>query len=174
MLIFIDESGDTGRKINRGSSRYFLVSIVLFSENEEAESCDRRISRLRIELRKSDNFEFHFTNNSHKVRLNFLKATKSYRFIYFSVVIDKNPRKLQGPEFRTKESFYKYVCQMVMTNALPYFDTATVVIDQCGSKSFRKNLARHLRSKIEKNQGKIIKKFGLMGNLCGYFLRKSS
>jgi hypothetical protein len=158
MLIFIDESGDTGRKLNKGSSRYFLVSIVLFSENEEAENCDKRIALLRKELRKSDNFEFHFANNSHKIRLSFLEAIKPYRFIYFAVVIDKDPRKLWGPGFETKESFYKYACQMVMTNALPYFDTATVVIDQSGSPDFRNSLAKYLRMRTEQNQGKIIKK----------------
>jgi len=158
MLIFIDESGDTGRKLNKGSSRYFLVSIILFSENEEAENCDQRIALLRRELRKPDNFEFHFANNSHKIRLNFLEAIKPYRFIYFTVVIDKNPKKLWGPGFDTKESFYKYACQMVMTNALPYFDTATVIIDQCGSPDFRKSLARYLRVRTEQNQGKIIRK----------------
>jgi hypothetical protein len=93
MLIFIDESGDTGRKLNRGSSRYFLISVILFFENEEAESCDNRITLLRRELSKPDNFEFHFANNSHRIRLKFLEAIKPYKFLYFTVVIDKDPKK---------------------------------------------------------------------------------
>ena len=35
MLVFIDESGDTGLKIEKGSSRYFVIALVSFEENEE-------------------------------------------------------------------------------------------------------------------------------------------
>jgi len=158
MLIFIDESGDTGRKLNKGSSRYFLISLILFFENEEAESCDKRITLLRRELSKPDNFEFHFADNSHRIRLKFLEAIKPYKFLYFTVIIDKDPKKLWGPGFETKESFYKYACQMVITNAMPYFDTATIVIDRSGSPDFRKSLAKYLKIKTEQNRDKTIKK----------------
>jgi len=30
MLIFIDESGDSGLKINAGSSKYFTLALVAF------------------------------------------------------------------------------------------------------------------------------------------------
>lgn len=30
MLVFIDESGDSGLKIGEGSSRYFTVGLVIF------------------------------------------------------------------------------------------------------------------------------------------------
>ncbi len=159
MLIFIDESGDTGRKLDKGSSRYFLISIVLFSDREEATACDQRINLLRRELDKPDNFEFHFSENSHKVRLKFLEAIQPYRFVYFTVVIDKDPKKLWGPGFETKESFYKYACNMVFTNALPYFNSAIVVIDKSGSPDFRNKLAKYIRNKLKENSNKSIKKF---------------
>ena len=158
MLIFIDESGDTGRKLNRGSSRYFIVSMALFSDLDEAERCDKRIELLKGEIGKLPSFEFHFSHNSDKVRMNFLKAIHPYKFVYFSVVIDKNPKKLWGPGFNNKESFYKYACQMAMTNALPFFDSATVILDKSGSPDFRSRLAKYLRSKIKDKEGKSIKK----------------
>jgi hypothetical protein len=36
MLAFIDESGDSGLKIDDGSSKYFVVSLVVFEEPKEA------------------------------------------------------------------------------------------------------------------------------------------
>lgn len=157
MLIFIDESGDTGRKLDQGSSRYFLISIVLFSDRDEALRCDQRISLLRSELERPKNFEFHFAHNSRNIRQRFLEAVQPYHFVYFTVVIDKDPKKLWGPGFDTKESFYKYACQMVITNAMPYFDTATVIIDRSGSPGFRKSLTKYLRMRVNK-EGKTIKK----------------
>ena len=157
MLIFIDESGDTGRKFDRGSSRYFLVSLILFADYEEALACDRRIDLLRHEIGKPANFEFHFANNSHKVRLRFLEAVRPYNFVYFTVVIDKDPKKLWGSEFEDKDSFYKYACNKVFTSALPYFKSAIVVIDRSGSPGFRNRLAKYLRNELSSN-GKVIKK----------------
>ena len=40
MLVFIDESGDSGLKIEQGSSRYFTVSLVMFEDNDDALACD--------------------------------------------------------------------------------------------------------------------------------------
>lgn len=43
MLVFIDESGDTGLKLDKGSSKYFVITLVTFEDNEEALLCDQRI-----------------------------------------------------------------------------------------------------------------------------------
>lgn len=147
MLIFIDEAGDTGRKINKGSSKFFVVSLLLFEDHDEAVACDKRISLLRRELKLPRKYEFHFAHNSKKVRIEFLKAIQPYSFVYFCVVIDKHPEKLWGPGFATKESFYKYACQMLFTNAAPYLDNAIVVLDKSGNPDFRNKLAKYLKKK---------------------------
>ena len=36
MLVFVDESGDPGLKLDQGSSRYFIVILVLFEDPENA------------------------------------------------------------------------------------------------------------------------------------------
>lgn len=37
MLVFIDESGDTGFKVSKGSTQNFVVACVIFDDNLEAE-----------------------------------------------------------------------------------------------------------------------------------------
>lgn len=73
MLVFIDESGDSGLKIQNGSSRFFTVALVVFEDNEEAINCDKRIELLKGELGWEKGSEFHFKNNSDKVRKAFLR-----------------------------------------------------------------------------------------------------
>jgi hypothetical protein len=51
MLVFIDEAGDTGRKIEKGSSKLFVISLVMFDDYEEASARDQRINLLRRELK---------------------------------------------------------------------------------------------------------------------------
>lgn len=157
MLVFIDESGDTGRKLNKGSSKFFVISMIVFDDNKIAELCDKEIDKLRKDLNLKLKYEFHFSNNSDKVKLKFLEIINKYQFMYFSVVIDKDPKKLWGPGFKDKESFYKYSCSMVITNAMQYLSDAIVILDRSGNPVFRNRLAKYLNQKINFNK-KIIKK----------------
>jgi hypothetical protein len=148
MLAFIDESGDPGRKIDRGSSPFFTVAMVTFDENEMAAACDERISLLRYELSLPKEYEFHFMSNSRRVRLAFLEAVAPYEFFYHAFVLNKDPNKLYGPGFNFKGSLYKYVCGLVFENAKPYLADATVIIDKSGDREFRNRLAVYLRRKM--------------------------
>lgn len=156
MLVFVDESGDTGLKLTKGSSKYFTIALVVFNDPDEAIRCDQRIELLRAEMGLGENFEFHFKNDSSNVRKQFLKAIHPYQFNYFAVVIDK--LKLYGDEFGVKESFYRYVCNMVFTNAMPYLDNAIVTMDHSGSTAFNSQLHKYLNIKIRYQGKKILKR----------------
>jgi len=58
MLIFFDESGDSGMKQKPGSSLFFVVTAILFEEHEEAEKCEQAICSLRQRLHLHEQFEF--------------------------------------------------------------------------------------------------------------------
>jgi hypothetical protein len=158
MLAFLDESGDTGRKIESGSSRYFIVSLVLFLDDDEALACDRRIELLRTELSLPDSYEFHFSDNPKRVKDAFLNAVNPYNFSVLTVAINKDPSKLYGDGFDVKSSFYKYACQMVLTNALPYLDQATLILDKSGNATFQGALRNYLRKKLNDHERLKIKK----------------
>ena len=146
MLVFVDESGDPELKLDEGSSEYFIVTLVLFEEAEEANAADLRINLLRRELNLSSKFEFHFSENKYRIRAAFSKAIVPYNFFYFAIVINK--KGLYGEGFKFKESFYKYVCGLVFENAKQYLCQATVIFDSHGSKDFRRQLHSYLKRKI--------------------------
>ncbi|MDD5692265.1 MAG: DUF3800 domain-containing protein [Candidatus Omnitrophica bacterium] len=158
MLVFIDESGDVGLKIKEGSSRFFVISLVVFEDHKEAEACDKRISLIARELGYNQGFIFHFKDNSHKIRLAFLEAVAPYDFFYFGFVLDKNPQKLWGKGFKFKESLYKSTCSYVFENAKPYLRDAIVIIDKSGKRVFRSQLATYLKKRINDEPNAIIKK----------------
>jgi hypothetical protein len=155
MLVFIDESGDSGLKIEKGSSKFFTVALVAFEDHEEAIACDQRISLLRRELGWKEGSEFHFNKNSKEIRKSFLKAVLPYNFFYYGIVINKDPQKLWGEGFRNKESFYKFACGLVFSNAKEKMTNAIVVMDKSGSSNFRLSLSKYLRTKT--NEGGIKK-----------------
>lgn len=126
MLVFIDESGDAGFKLTAGSSPHFVVSLIVFSDNELALRADAAVDELRIKLKLRPDFEFHFNKLKHEFRHTFLTGLREVDFQYFSVVIDK--KRLRGEDFQIPGSFYKYACALVCSNAKKYLKDAHVII----------------------------------------------
>lgn len=158
MLSLIDESGDSGFKIGKGSSKYFTIALVIFEDDEEAIACDSRIELLKRELGWKANSEFHFKSNSDKIREAFFKAVLPYNFFYYGFVLDKYSTKLYKDVFKNKDSFYKYTCGLVFENAKNKLIDSTVIIDENGNLDFKRQLAKYLMSKINTNHQKSIKK----------------
>lgn len=158
MLVFLDESGDTGRMTDKGSSQFLVVSVVIFMDEEEALACDKRIDLLRTELGLDSNYEFHYSRNSRPKRFKFLEAVSPYSFTIATVAIDKDPSRLWGDGFNDKKSFYKYACHMVLTNAMPYLDNAKLIIDKSGGDTFAGELKRYLKNKFKTDESDKIKK----------------
>ena len=155
MLAFVDESGDPGRKIERGFYRFFVVAVVTFEDNDEAQACDDRITRLRDELHVSPGFEFHFSDNTNRQREAFMRAVTRFGFSYHVFALNKDRSVLTGPGFEHKESLYKFAARMTFENAKPHLDAATVIIDRSGDARFRDELATYLRRRINDRDGPI-------------------
>lgn len=157
MLVFIDESGDSGLKIHAGSSKYFIIALVVFEDHDEALAVNDRISRLRNEQRVPDSFEYHFNKLKSGYRRAFLEAVARYNFLYFAVVINKT--NLAARKFHLNESLYKYACGLIFEMAKPRLSETIVVIDESGSKNFKSELKRYLVRRLKDDSGKcFIKK----------------
>jgi hypothetical protein len=159
VLVFFDESGDAGMKGKAGSSRLFIVTAILFEENEGAEACDIRITDLKRRLRLHDDFEFHFNSCSDRFRRSFFETVAGADFFYHSVVLNKP--KLWGEGFKDKNSFYKYAARLVFENARSNLSRAKVVIDKCGNRDFRRELSRYLQRRMNDGNQVLIRKISM-------------
>ena len=146
MIVFVDEAGDTGLKLKQGSSQFFIITLVIFDEDDEALACDQRIALLRRELGVGQEFEFHFNETPRRIKDHFFKAIVPYNFFYVSTIINK--KNLYGEGFKFKNSFYKYACRLVFDNVKQYLEHAIVVFDGSGSRQFKQELATYLRKRM--------------------------
>ncbi|MGQ9677346.1 MAG: DUF3800 domain-containing protein [Chloroflexota bacterium] len=153
-LVFIDESGDPGLKCGAGSTEYFVVVAVVFSDHNQAKMADERIDQLRRELGADADFEFRFNACRHRYRAAFCEALGSCDFTYYAIVIDK--ARLTGEGFKSKEPFYKFASSLVFENAKECLNRATVIIDGSGSKVFRRQLAAYLRKRVNDEERRYI------------------
>src|SRR5690349_16574314 len=113
-----------------GSSEYFIVTAVVFEDQEEADNCDTRIDELRAECFTYEG-EFHFNSCRRAIREKFLTETGKFEYVYFSFAFKK--ANLYGEGFQYKNSFYKYAVNLLFQNLKPYLNNATVVFDKCGN-----------------------------------------
>lgn len=150
MLVFFDESGDTGFKIGTGSSDLFTVTMVVFEDHDDAQAADDRIALLRREMAKPASFEFHFAKNSDLVRRAFFEAMAPYNFYFFSFVLDKT--QLRHLDWPSSEAFYQYLCGLIFESAKPHLDNAIVKLDSCGGREFRMEISTYLKRRINDPQ----------------------
>ncbi len=117
MLVFIDESGDPGLKLEQCSSRFFTITLVVFEDHNEAIACDQRIELLKKEVGWDGASEFHFKRNSDKIRRSFLQAVATYSFFYYSIVSTKTHRSCM---VRDSKTMCKYGRGFENKNRRPY------------------------------------------------------
>lgn len=158
MLGFFDEAGDPGLKVGDGSSRFFVVALVTFAEEDEALRCDRRIDGLRGELQLPVTYEFHFAKNPWKIREAFLRAAQAFDFRYHLFILDKAAVIREGRPLRSPEALYQETAGLLFENAKPYLRDAALIIDKGGNRELRGELLRRLRSNADSGEGQRIVK----------------
>lgn len=144
MKIAIDESGDTGRKLWRGSSRWFILAAAIVPES--APGCGITCQAVEAYRRKfTDDEELHFSHNSHQQHMDFLHYMHDQEFVYAAVVIDKRKLIITKPYIlATKMSLLQYAFTNLFDQLQPWLDDPIVLMDNSGSKHFNQMLGRHL------------------------------
>jgi hypothetical protein len=96
MLIFVDDSGDPGIKLNSGSSRFFVLSAIKFIDNLDAEEASLVLKRYKRKIRMLDNQEIKFNQLSMKRRVEILDELKNIKINIFAVYFDKEENILEN------------------------------------------------------------------------------
>lgn len=163
MLVFIDDSGDAGFKIDKGSSQFFVIALIIFDDELEAEKTAVAIKDFRRLMKFSDVEEFKFHKSSKSVREGFLKAINPLQFKVRCLVIDK--KAVRSDELKTnKNSFYSYVIKMALKHSGNSIFNAKVKIDGSGDRAFRKGFLAYLRKELTFGQRKIMQNCKLVNS----------
>lgn len=161
MLVFIDDSGDPSFKIEKGSSKFFVICCILFEDDLQAEKTSTAIKELRRKLGFSEKMEFKFNGSSYKIRTEFLKTVKPFSFKIRVLVVDK--KKIKSDLLKNdKQSFYSYFIKMVLRYNKGTISDAKIKIDGSGDRIFRKRFLTYLRKELNFRQKKIIKNVRLV------------
>lgn len=155
MLIFMDESGDTGFKFKRVSSEYFVLTIVIFDSLDSAEKANDAINQLRKDLKFHEAREFKFsTGTSNEEKEAFLRKMSRHDFRYRSVVINKSVLLAKNPQHPV-DSLYMLVADQLFLRAQDRLNNASLFVDRT-SKAFVNEFNGYLRKKLNTDMAKLI------------------
>ena len=145
MLVFIDESGDAGFKLDKGSSPIFAAVMVIFNSVDDARATEAVIRDAMNRLKAAP--EFKFNKASDTVRDGFFQAVRGCPFRVRAVAVRK--ATIYSPHLKAeKEDFYRFFIRQMMTHDDGALTDAKVTIDGSGDRGFRRMLESSLRRQV--------------------------
>ena len=141
MLVFMDESGDPGFRLGKGSSPVFAVAMVIFTGADAAQATAERVASLQRELGVKP--EFKFSKASDDIRDKFFRGIVGCPFIVRAIAVKK--RTIRSDNLKEhKDRFYNYFVKQMMKYDGGILSRASVRIDGSGERVFRRELRVHL------------------------------
>jgi len=156
MLVFIDDSGDPGFKLHKGSSKIFVIALIIFEDELEAEKTSLSIKELRRKLKVSDKYEFKFNKTNRKFRNNFFKTVNNFKFRIRAIVVKKEI--IYSPHLKNYiENFYNYVIMQVLKHNGGKIKNAKLKFDKRGERVLRDQLRTYLSRELDNKNRKVFK-----------------
>jgi hypothetical protein len=154
VLVFIDESGDPGFKIQKGSTAAFTAALVAFEDVEQARKTQLAIEATALRLRIHP--EFKFSKCRPAVRDAFFEAVLPHDFCVRAIVVRKE--KIYSPHLRSdKESFYSFFVKSMLRYDDGLLSQAQIIIDGSGDREFRRELGAYFRRHLGTGRVKEIR-----------------
>jgi hypothetical protein len=140
---FGDEAGETGFRFEQGSSRFFVVALVLI---DDPQTLREQIEQLKWELGVSARYEFKFNKTSKRFRLAFFSMIRNAEFQARALVVDK--QKLASHWQRLdKLSFYVcFVTELVFMISPVIWRDTYLILDRFGQ---HRETVRRVRQSIK-------------------------
>lgn len=147
MQIFVDESGDPGFLIEGGSSRFFVVAVVIFEDDNQAGQARVALENLGHRWSKPKKFELKFSKLSEAERVEALHVATKFSFKIRAVIFDKvRMNELQLQHF--KKNYYQYAIRSLLDRPDSNLTNSILKIDTFGEDAYRQGLVDYFTKHI--------------------------
>lgn len=139
-----DETGQTGFKFKHGSTKFFVVTIILTNEPQMIRD---DFYQMRNGLKRPSITEFKFHSTPHRFRTALLKKVGNYPLIIRSLYVDKPLLPQSFRQLKSWEFYSFFVAQLLDRLPVGELGHTTLVLDEFGplkitQRSIRKELKR--------------------------------
>ncbi len=143
MMLFIDESGDSGFK--KGASPYFVLTMIAVQDQNVS-----KIDDFIEDIKKKNGiypseYKFSKTSDSHKQK--FFTEIAEIPFLAYALVVDKS--LIYSNELKKdSKKFYSFFLKQLLQNS-PLEIGTKIRIDKSSSKVFQKEAMFYLRKQLD-------------------------
>ena len=131
-IVAIDESGDPGNKINKGSSEYFSVALSVFENTKDIDILNKKLEELAVKLFKNKDHEFHFSHEKFKYRKEFFEVISELDFRVLVMLVHKE-------KHQNIKDFYSFIFEYIFKNFKKETEESFLKIDGGNKKNSNKN-----------------------------------
>lgn len=150
LKLYVDETGDLGLKVLKGSSKYFGLVLIQFNKNIDIERTTKTIDALEKRLHLSPPHEWHFSNTQNSYRNEFYKAIKNSPFLIKSVFVDKQRLYTRGKVITN--NLYLSLLKRLLNNG--NYENSKLVLDK--SSVARSEIISYVRNDCKVDNSQII------------------
>lgn len=152
MFVYLDESGDSGFKIGRGSSEYFVLGIVMTENPVPVASA---LVDLKTRFSVSQREEIKFNKSNERLRIAFYEEIRRLDLTICGFSVNKR-LLADSPNYRMREWFYSSLIVRALQYHRLHFVNATIVMDEyMTSRKSRMQLNALMRGGIQEDLGEI-------------------
>lgn len=134
MYIFIDDSGDGGFKIEKGSSRFIVMAACIFEDDEALTALDDAITRARTAIGRQDR-EFKYNKSSERHKEIYFNEIKDINF-HIRVIYAEKAYIYSTTLRQSPEALKSYLIKMLLTHHYGNLHDAEVFIDGQDKRAF--------------------------------------
>ncbi|WP_455715271.1 DUF3800 domain-containing protein [Anaerosporobacter sp.] len=143
---FTDESGNHGFNFESdGVSTFFIVTAILVTENNLS-TVENEIEGIRKKYFQTGEMKSSSVSKNHRRRNAILREVLNSDFKIFSVVVDKQ-KIYEDSGLMYKESFYKFVNNLVHKELRYAFKKLVVCADEIGGNEYMKGFCNYVKEK---------------------------
>jgi hypothetical protein len=142
VLVFVDESGDAGFKFDKNSSRFFVVALVVFADNQAAEDAEMTLEQLHQTMRHPAEFKFGKMNLARRVQI--ANTLVNLQFQAYALIFDKSAFGVTEIKQLTDDSYQWFIATTLQTFA-SYIPQSRVRLDGANSRFLRHSIKSYIR-----------------------------
>ena len=143
---YIDEFGAFGYNFdNEGCSTHFIVTAIIVDENDIS-SVKNGADAIRNKFFPNGEIKSSRIGKDHKKRITILNELKNLPFTIFALVCDKRQISQQSG-LHYKQSFYKYINNLVYQELRSSFSNLVIIADEVGTNDYLQSFAKYVKEK---------------------------
>lgn len=149
MYAFIDESGAFGWDLENPSvTRFFILTAVIVEESK-LENVRKAATAIKNKFFPNGEMKSSRIGSKHDKRKEILDEISKLDCNFFPLICDKKElRKEKYPGLQYKQSFYKFLNNIIDTELVKAFPVITIVSDSTGSNEFIKSFVEYMKRRV--------------------------